>query len=137
MNITQQVIILSAEKSENTPERNRQLTASLGGMLADLNINAQQAEGSFNGHTQASFVAIVKDEAEIEAVKGLALNPVGHGGFGQDAILYQDANQEAYLLDKSGGTIQLGRLEQVNPKEIERLENYTVLNGKVYTTVKR
>ena len=106
-------------------------------MLADLNINAQQGEGAFNGHEEACFVAIVKNEAELEAVKGLALNPVGFGGFGQDAVLYQDANQEAYLLDKSGGTIQLGRLEQVNPKEIERLENYTVLNGRVYTTIKR
>lgn len=137
MNISQQVIILSAEKKENTPERNRQLTENLAQCLVDLNINAGRGEGAFNGTTQTSFVAIVKNEAEIDAVKDLAMKPVGHGGFGQDAVLYQDANQEAYLVDKTGGTIQLGRLEQVNPKEIETLENYTVLDGRVYTTVKR
>ena len=137
MNITQQVIILSAEKSENTPERNRQLSDSLEGLIQDLNINAQRALGCHNGNEETSFVAVVKNEAEIDALKDLAMNPVGHGGFGQDAVLYQDSNQEAYLIDKSGGTVQLGRLEQVNPKEIERLENYTILNGRVYTTVKR
>mgnify|MGYP000863609100 CR=1 FL=1 len=137
MNIVQQVIILSAERTENTPERNRQLTENLAQSLQDLNLNAQRALGVFNGEEQTSFVAIVKNEAEIDAVKDLAMKPVGFGGFGQDAVLYQDANQEAYLIDKSGGTIQLGRLVEVNKKEIEVLESYTILNGRVYTTVKR
>ncbi len=79
----------------------------------------------------------IKNEAEIDTLKKLAMNPVNHGGFGQDSVIYQDANQEAYLIDKSGGQVQLGRLEEVNKKEIERLENYTILNGRVYTTVKR
>ena len=132
MNITQQVIILSATKNENTNERNRQLTANLEGCLSDLGLSFSKATGAYNGIEQDSFVTIVKNEAEIEAVKDLAFK-----SFLQDAVLYQDANQEAYLVDKSGGTIQLGRLEQVNPKEVERLENYTVLNGRVYTTIKR
>ena len=137
MNIVQQVIILSAERTENTPERNRQLTENLAQSLQELGLNNQRALGVFNGEEQTSFVTIVKNEVEIDAVKALAMNPVGHGGFGQDAILYQDANQEAYLIDKAGNTIQLGRLIEVNKKEIEVLENYTILNGRVYTTVKR
>lgn len=137
MNITQQIIILSAERSENSFERNRQLTENLASCLDELQLTYNRATGVYNGSEENSFVVIVKNEDEISTLKDLALKPVGFGGFGQDAVLYQDANQQAYLLDKNGGVLNLGRLEQVNAKEIERLENYTVLNGKVYTTIKR
>ena len=136
MNITQQVIILSAERSENSNEKNRQLTENLANCLDDLNISAQRAQGVTNGISETSFVAIVKNETEIEALKQLAFKPTLCGGFGQDSVLHQDSNQEAYLLDKSGSSLRLGQLVQVNPKEIEVLENYTVLNDRVFTTVK-
>ena len=100
-------------------------------------IKAGRAEGVSNGNAETSFVAIVKNQAEIDTLKQLAFKPTLCGGFGQDNVLHQDANQEAYLIDKSGGQVQLGRLVEVNKKEIERLENYTVLNGRVYTTIKR
>ena len=137
MNIVQQVIILSAEKSDNSIERNRQLTENLAQSLQDLNIKASRATGCSNGNKEDSFVAIVNNQAEIDAVTNLALKPVGFGGFGQDAVLHQDSNQEAYLIDAKGNSVRLGRLEQVNAKEIEVLENYTVLNGRVFTTIKR
>ena len=132
MNTTQQVIILSAERTENSFEKNRQLTENLAGCLEDLNITASRATGVYNGSSESSFVAIVKSEADIEAVTSLAFK-----SFNQDAIIHQDSNQEAYLLDKSGKTIQLGRLLEIPKTDIENLENYTLLNGKYYATVKR
>ena len=132
MNITQQVIILSAERTENSFEKNRQLTENLASCLDDLNITASRATGVYNGNSENSFVAIVNSEADIEAVTSLAFK-----SFSQDAIIHQDSNQEAYLIDKSGNTIQLGRLLEIPKTEIENLENYTLLNGKYYATVKR
>lgn len=137
MNTTQQVIILSAENNQVSESENKSRTANLNSCLYELGLSVNQATGCFNGTTQDSFVVIVKNEAEIDAVKKLAFNAIGFGGFGQDAILYQDANQEAYLVDKSGDEVRLGRLEQVDKSEINKLENYTIMNGQVYTTVKR
>lgn len=132
MNITQQIVIISAELSTNRPERNRQLTENLACCIDECNFKAKRAMGVYKGDYETCFVVIVNNEDEIQTLKDFAFK-----NFGQESILHQDANQEAYLLYNDGRTEQLGRLEQVNPKYVETLENYTVLDGRVYTTVPR
>lgn len=131
MNIFNQVIILSAEKSENRHEKNRQLTENLDACLSDCDFNYSRAIGVYEGSEESSFVVLPKNEDELNTLKNLAFK-----SFGQESIFYQDANGKAYLLFSDNSEKSIGKLRQVNPKLIEKLENYTILNGKVYTTEK-
>lgn len=131
MNITQQVVILSAELQTLSYEQNSRRTDLLDQMIGDTKMSYKKALGVYNTSEEACFVVIVNNQDEIDTLKAFADN------FGQESILHQDANQQAQLIFNSGKTMDLGRLEQVNPKEIENLENYTVLDGKVYTTISR
>ena len=132
MNITQQVIILSANQNDNRHERNRQLHENLKACLSDCGLRFKEATGAYKGQTEDSVVVLVNNETDIQTVKDFAFK-----SFNQESVLYQDSNQEAYLLYQNGTTEQLGRLEQVNPKEVETLENYTVMDGRVYAVKKR
>ena len=131
MNIFSKVIILSAERSENRHEKNRQLTENLDACLSDCNFNYSRAIGVYEGNEESSFVVLPKNEDELNTLKNLAFK-----SFGQESILYQDANGKAYLLFSDNSEKSIGKLRQVNPTLIEKLENYTILNGKVYTTEK-
>ena len=132
MNITQQIIILSANQNDGRHERNRQLHENLKACLDDCHFKYKEATGLYKGQEETSLVVLVNNETEIQTVKDFAFK-----GFNQESVLYQDANQEAYLIYNDGKTEQLGRLEQVNPKLTETLDNYTVMDGKVYTVLKR
>jgi hypothetical protein len=132
MNITQQIVILSAELETNTFEKNRQLTENLAACLDDCNFNWKKATGVYKGCEETCFVVIVNNQQEIDTLKDFAFK-----NFGQESILHQDSNQEAYLKYSTGKTEQLGRLEQINPKYIEHYDSYTILNGKIYITVPR
>lgn len=132
MNITQQVIILSANQNDNNHERNRQLHQNLKACLDDCGFTSKDAIGVYKGQEEDSLVVLVNNQTDIETVKDFAFK-----SFNQESILYQDANQEAYLLYQDGTTEQLGRLEQVNPKLVETLDSYTVMDGRVYTTIKK
>lgn len=132
MNIVKQVIILSAERPEHTFEGNRQRTEILKGCLEDCNLAFEVAEGVYNETSETSLVVIVNNEAEIEAVTGLAFQ-----NFNQDAVLHQDSNQEAHLINKDGTGERLGRLEQVTKEVAIEKGNFTLLKGKYYTTIKR
>ena len=133
MNISKQVIILSAERDGDTIENRDLAIRTLRNCLNDCNLSFREATGVFeNGPEETSFVVVVNNEAEIQSVKEFAfLN------FGQDAILFQDSNQEAYLINKDGTEKRLGRLEQV-PKEVA-LGNgsYTLMGNDYYTTIPR
>jgi hypothetical protein len=133
MNISQQVIILTAESKNNTFEGNRQRTENLKGCLQDINISFNTATGVFNnGAEETSIVAIVKNEADIQAVSDFAFK-----NFDQDAVLHQDANQEARLLNKDGTILALGRLQQVTKEVAIAKGSYTLMNGVYYTTIPR
>ena len=132
MNITQQVIILSADQNDNNYERNRQLHENLKACLTDCGFTFKEATGTYKGRTEDSVVVLVNNQTDIETVQDFAFK-----SFNQESVLYQDANQEAYLIYNDGKTEQLGRLEQVNPKLTETLENYTVMDGRVYAVKKR
>jgi hypothetical protein len=133
MNISKQVVILSAEKAEHTPEVNKQRTKSLKGCLQDCNISFNEAIGVFeHGAPEASLVAIVNDDAEYQAVIDFAFK-----NFDQDAVLHQDANQEGYLVYPDGKLERLGRLREVSKKVALEKGSYTLLNGTYFTTIPR
>ena len=70
-----------------------------------------------------------KNQDEIEALKDFAFK-----NFKQESILLQDSNGRAILVYNDGKNEDIGRLRQVNPKLVDTLDSYTVLNGVLYTT---
>ena len=132
MNITKQVIILSASRPEHSFEGNRQRTENLKAELEAAGISFREGVGFFQGSTEASFVTIIKDNSDYEKVIDLAFEK-----FDQDSILYQDANQEAYLVENTNETTRLGVLQEVTEKVATEKGAYTKLGDKFYTTISR
>ena len=130
MNITSQVVILSAESNKNSFEGNRQRTETLRGCLQDCNFTFKGGTGVYKGNKEDCFVVIVKNESDIQTLKDFAFK-----NFDQESILYQDANQEAYLHYNCGKIERLGILQEVNSSE--NLDSFTILNDKIYTTLPR
>jgi len=127
------LIILSAELSSATFSGNRQRTETLRGMLEDLNLEFVEAVGYYEGSEEKSFVVFYKDQAEYEAVTDFAFK-----NFHQDAILHQE-DGKSFLVSQglyTRTTKFVGELVAVNPKETERLENFTIVNNRVFTTIK-
>jgi len=127
----QKLIILSAEKSENRPERNKQLTENLRGCLEDLSLDFDNATGMFCGVEEASFVVRPKNDDEIELVKSFAFK-----SFDQDSILEVDENNEAFLQnsDRLGRTYQGVFVKLNDTDNISKVKNYTIINGECFTT---
>jgi hypothetical protein len=131
MDMNQNLIILSAELESATHSGNRQRTETLKGMLEDLNLEFAEAIGYWKGTEEDSFVVRVNDQAEYETVMNFAFK-----NFHQDAILHQE-DGEAYVVSNGLYEIECdyaGKLVEVNPKEVEQLENFTIVNNRVYTT---
>lgn len=128
MNISEQVVILSAERKENHPEINERVSAVLMDMISDLGIPFNQALGCYKGDNVRSLVCIVRSIEELETLKGFAFN-----NFNQKSVLYKDVNGNCYLEYENGQSEKLGRFKQTNPEAIETLDNYTIVNGYVFT----
>lgn len=132
MNTSQQVIIISAEHSAQTPEGNATRTQTLSDCIEDIGLPFNKSTGLCNGKEETSLVVLIRNQVDIDVLKDFAFK-----NFDQDYVLYQDANKETYSLFKDGTTKQLGRLTNV-PKEVAlKLDSYTVLNDLYYTTQKR
>lgn len=129
MNITRQVVILSAELSTKSFESNRQRTQTLEGILQDLHLSYNKATGVYKGSQEDSFVVIVNSELDIEVLRDFAFK-----NFDQESILVQDANQEAYLLYQDGTTQRLGVLEQATKEVATAQDSYTIMNDNYYIT---
>jgi len=98
-------------------------------MIAELRLPFKQSIGVYKGSKERSFVVVVNDQAEIDTLAGFAFK-----SFGQESILHQDSNQLARLVYSDGKMETLGKLVQVSKELAETLENYTVMDGKFYTT---
>jgi hypothetical protein len=130
MNTVEQVVILSAELSKLSSVENDRRTVLLNDMITELRLPFKPAKGVYKGSSENSFVVVVKDQADIDALTGFAFK-----GFGQESVLHQDSNQLARLIYADGKMETLGKLVQV-PKELtETLDNYTVMENKFYTTI--
>ena len=133
MNYFPNVIILSAESTGNDTLTNERKTEMLRNCLGDCNISFAEGMGFYKGEgPQASFVVLPKNIDEIEAVKSFAFTT-----FKQEAVLFQDNNQEAYLVYRDGREERLGRLQEVTKDKAEEVGSYTLLNGKYYSTIPR
>ena len=129
--MSQNLVILSAELESATFSGNRQRTENLRSCLEDLNLEFAEAVGHYKGKEEVSFVVSINNNAEFEAVTDFALT-----SFHQESILSQE-NGQAFLIEQglyTRSTQNIGTLVEVNPKEVERLENFTIVNNRVYTT---
>jgi hypothetical protein len=130
MNTVQQVVIMSAELSSLNSVENVRRTLLLNDMIAELRLPFKQSIGVYKGSKERSFVVVVNDQAEIDTLAGFAFK-----SFGQESILHQDSNQLARLVYSDGRTETLGKLVQVSKELTETLDNYTLMDGKFYTTM--
>ena len=82
MNITQQVIILSANQNDNNHERNRQLHQNLKACLDDCGFTSRDAIGVYKGQEEDSLVVLVNNQTDIETVQDFAFK-----SFNQESVL--------------------------------------------------
>ena len=124
------LVIISAELSAKEQYENNERTFNLGTCLKDLDMRFTPAQGMYKGVGERSFVVLPRNDEELQVLKDLAFK-----NFSQEAILFRDRDGEAVLIyvDELAKKV-LGPIKQVNPKLIEQLESYTVMNGNVYTT---
>jgi hypothetical protein len=132
MNISQQVVILSAENTKLTPEQNCQRTKILKHCLEDCNLLFGESLGMYKGEPETSFVVIINNSHDLQALKDFAFK-----NFNQESILYQDANQEAHLIFNNGAEERLGRLEEVTEEEARKHNAFTLFSGRYYVTKQR
>ena len=132
MNTVNQVVILSAERNDQTFEGNRQRSINLATCLEELGFKFREATGVYKGKEETSFVVLIKDSFELDVLKDFAFI-----SFGQESILYQDANQEAYLIYSDKREERLGKLEQTTKEEALKQDSFTVMGGQYYITVPR
>jgi hypothetical protein len=130
MNTVEQVVILSAELSKLSSAENDRRTVLLNDMIAELKLPFKSAKGVYKGSAENSFVVIVREQADIDTLTGFAFK-----AFGQESVLHQDSNQLARLIYADGKTEILGKLVQVSKELTASLDNYTVMEGKFYTTM--
>jgi hypothetical protein len=124
------LVILSGELASATFSGNRQRTTTLRGMLEDLNFEFLDAKGYFCGMQEDSFVVFYKNSDEYIAVKDFAFK-----NFDQECILhYTPEDKEACLVFPEESSQVIGDLVEVNPKMIEVLDNFTIVNNRVFTT---
>lgn len=132
MNISQQVIILSAEQDGLCPVENQHRTRILKHCLEDCNLSFGESVGVYKGREEASFVVIINNDAEKQALQDFAFK-----NFNQESVLYQDANQEAYLIFNDGTEQRLGRLEEVSRETALKHDAFTHFNDKYYLAIER
>lgn len=128
MNISPQTMIISSTDHNATFESQDQAALTMNGLLSDLGLAFKQTMGKYNGQTNDSFVVVVNNQDEIDAIKAIAFNR-----FGQEAVLVQDSNRQCTLEFSNGTFKPTGKLVPV--ASCEGLENYTVMNNSFYTTI--
>ena len=127
MNITKQVVILSATRPQDSIENTNFRTNTLRGILGDIRLPFNEATGVYKGQQETSFVVVINDEQDLENLKSFAFK-----SFDQESILLQDSNQEAYLIYSNNRIERLGRLEQVSKEVAQDLDSYTIMNNNYY-----
>lgn len=128
MRIMSRIVILSAELESNTTEENNRRTSNLEKCLDECNFYYGKAQGFYKGNLENSFVVVIRDNVELEALKSFAfLN------FKQESILHQDSNGLSWLIYSDGREKKLGKLQRVDEKTAKSKNNYTKLNDLYYT----
>lgn len=124
MRITQQVIVMSVSKQENST-LDAINSIRFEKFLKDNNFKFNNAEGMYKGVKEESFVILVFNRDQIELLLAVASQ------YKQESVLHQDSNGKARLIfieDKS--EMLLGDMLEVS--SIEGLDAYTKMNNKFY-----
>lgn len=142
MDMTKNLIILSAELAGNTAEVNKRRTNLLRDMLEDIGIPFTEAKGYYQGEEEDSFIVELpevngEDFTEYDTIIDI-VQDFAFKNFFQEAILYQEDGEAWLVIDDDGArsSQHIGRLVEVNPKMTEVLEAFTIVNNRVYTTKK-
>lgn len=123
--------VLSAELSTLSDSENVTRSLLLRDMLTDLNLEFLEAKGFYKGSEEISFIVSTPDVISFNAVADFAFKQ-----FNQESVLYVDGNSVAYLMyGINFQTEKLGTFSKVNPKRLEDLEAYTIVNGDLYTVL--
>ena len=130
MNTVRQVVILSAELSSLDAGSNARRTVLLNDMISELGLSFKTAKGVYKGVSENAFVVIVNNQLDIETLANFAFR-----SFAQESVLHQDSNQMARLIFADGRTELLGKLVQVDKEIAQKLDNYTIMEDKFYTTM--
>lgn len=133
MDMSKDLVILSAELKSATFSGNRQRTENLKKCLEETGMVFAEARGYYEGTEEASFVVEINNQAEFEMVRDFGLK-----SFDQECVLYQKGGESFLVFNDEGmeSMQYVGVLSQVNPKETDRLDNFTIVNNRVFTTVK-
>lgn len=115
-----QLIILSAELKVLSDFENDYRTSLLRKMLFDIGVAFNSVKDFYDGHKEVSFLVEVKNNAQVEAIKGFAFN-----SFEQESILYQETSGLCSLLFSNGKVEKLGHMHEVTEKEARENVAYT------------
>jgi len=122
-----EVVIISAELTNESGISNVDLSVNLEKCLDDCNLQFNKASGVYKGSSEKSFIVLPRNSAEINVLKEFAFK-----NFNQESILFQDKSGDTFLIYSDGKKEAIGRLKKVR-SELD-LDSYTVLNGEIYTT---
>ena len=122
-----EVIILSAEHSDNNHGLNHFYSDSLERQLTNYDFIFNEALGCYKKSSESSFVVIPRNNEDIDKLKEIAFKE-----YNQESILYQDKSGDAFLIYSCGKKEAIGQLRKVQSNK--GLENYTIMNGEIYST---
>lgn len=131
MNTFPPFVIFSAERSNLTATANRDRTALLAGALTHSGIDWQRVEGSYNGTQETAFLVFTYEGTETaDRIEELARR------YGQESILYVDAQRYAYLfMLKEQRTVEVGKWQEIPATEAHYHKAWTHLEDKYYAAI--
>lgn len=130
MNISKQIVIISAEKTTNTITQNRANTMELKEHLESQGFYHKRAMGMYKGTPENSFVVLVNNSNQLGRLKNLAFKV-----FDQESILYRDANNYATLVYSNNKIEGLGKFKAISKDKAMTLDAYTKMDDYYYATV--
>lgn len=99
--------------------------------LKSQDISYKTATGCYFGSTELSFV-VGWTESNFELVLGLAKF------FDQESILLVDSDSRTYLkFLNTNKEVELGQWTEIKTQDADQFDSYTVINGRVFTTMER
>jgi len=114
-----EIVIISAENSENNNDQNQHMTAKLATELGNLGFGFKSVLGMYKGQPENSFLVVVKGFHEISL-----LNNLGYK-YHQESILYCDQDRNAFLVYCDGTPADsLGVFQRVG--SAKGLDAYTI-----------
>lgn len=132
---TNKAVFLSGELSNLTDSENRERIAFLRSTLKLDGYNFTEVLGvsrqsrTYKGSSEVSFMVECFSEETVNTLKRLAF-----GNYKQESIGILNPDSSFVLVYNDNRVESLGYLQQVPKKSIELLDNYSVIDGTVYST---